>query len=86
MSKKSCNFAPAIMCVCQIHSFIVVVGLLLAAVILLSIRVILVKNGRFRSMHISDSKAMRERGIGCVQSQDRQAQHPKAGKIDVKKL
>ena len=53
---------------------------LLLAVALLSVRILLVKNGRFRSFHIADSKAMRERGIGCVQSQDRQAQH--AARID----
>lgn len=53
---------------------------------LLSVRVIVKKNGRFRSMHISDSKAMRERGIGCVQSQDRKARHENARKIDVKEL
>ena len=67
-------------------SLLIVTGLLLAAFVLLSVRVILKKNGHFRSMHISDSKAMRERGIGCVQSQDRQAQHDKRTKIDVKKL
>ena len=62
------------------------IGLLLAAMLLLSVRVIVKKNGRFRSMHISDSKAMRERGIGCVQSQDRKARHENARKIDVKEL
>ena len=67
-------------------NLLIVTGLLLAAFVLLSVRVILKKNGRFRSMHISDSKAMRERGIGCVQSQDRQAQHDKRTKIDVKNL
>ena len=66
-------------------TILIITGLLLAAVALLAVRVLLVKNGRFRSMHISDSKAMRERGIGCVQSQDRQAQHAKH-KMDVKEL
>ena len=32
------------------------------------------KNGRFPNTHVSGSKAMRKRGIGCVQSQDREAQ------------
>lgn len=65
---------------------IITVLILLAAMTLLSVRVILKKNGRFRSMHISDSRAMRERGIGCVQSQDRQARKASASKIDVKNL
>ena len=67
-------------------SVLIVTGLLIAAFVLLSVRVILKKNGRFRSMHISDSKAMRERGIGCVQSQDRQARREKPTKLDVKNL
>ena len=70
----------------SVQSLLIVIGLLLAAFILLSVRIILRKNGRFRSMHISDSKAMRERGIGCVQSQDRQARQDKRTKIDVKNL
>ncbi len=40
---------------------------------LLSVKILLKKNGRFPNMHVSGSKAMRERGIGCVQSQDREA-------------
>ena len=43
------------------------------AMLLLSIRVLLKRNGRFRSFHIHDSKAMRERGIDCVIEQDRKA-------------
>jgi len=70
----------------SVQSLLIVIGLLLASFILLSVRIILKKNGRFRSMHISDSKAMRERGIGCVQSQDRQARQDKRTKIDVKNL
>ena len=33
---------------------------------------ILIK-GRFPNMHVSGNKEMRKRGIGCVQSQDREA-------------
>lgn len=69
-----------------LSKILVVSGLLLLAVALLSVRVIVKKNGRFRSMHISDSKAMRERGIGCVQSQDREARRPKEMKINVKNI
>ena len=69
-----------------VGKILIVSGLLLLAVVLMSVRVILKKNGRFRSMHISDSRAMRERGIGCVQSQDREARRPKGTKINVKNL
>ena len=40
---------------------------------LLAIKIILKKNGRFPNIHVSGSKDMRKRGIGCVQSQDRAA-------------
>ena len=43
------------------------------AVVLLSVKVLLKKNGRFSSIHIHDSEAMKERGIHCVLDQDREA-------------
>lgn len=58
----------------------------LLAVILLSIKMILRKDGRFSSIHISDSKAMRERGIHCATSQDREIRRKSNKKIDVKQL
>lgn len=70
----------------MLRTILIVIGLMLLAMVLLSVRVLLKKNGRFRSMHISDSKAMRERGIGCVQSQDRNARKTNANKIDVANL
>ncbi len=39
---------------------------------LLSVKLVLRKNGRFPNTHVSGNKAMRERGISCVQSQDRE--------------
>ncbi len=41
----------------------------------LSVRVLFKKNGRFVKTHVSQSKAMRERGITCVQSQDFAMRH-----------
>lgn len=32
--------------------------------------------GKFPSMHVSGNKALREKGVGCVQSQDREARIP----------
>jgi len=40
---------------------------------LLSVKVILKKNGKFSSQHIHDNKALRKKGIGCVLSQDKEA-------------
>ena len=36
------------------------------------VRVLFVKNGTFKSQHIHDSEAMKERGIHCVMDQDRE--------------
>ena len=43
------------------------------AVLMLSVKVILKKNGKFSSQHVHDNKALREQGIDCVVEQDRQA-------------
>jgi hypothetical protein len=42
-------------------------------VALLAVKVIIKKNGRFPNTHVGGNKAMRRRGIKCVQSQDRDA-------------
>ena len=42
-------------------------------VALLAVKVIIKKNGRFPNTHVGGNKAMRKRGIKCVQSQDRDA-------------
>lgn len=48
-------------------------GLLLAfGMVLLLVKVLLRKNGKFSSQHIHDSEAMKERGIHCVMDQDRE--------------
>ena len=41
------------------------------SVIFLCIGIII--KGKFPSMHVSGNKEMRKRGIGCVQSQEREA-------------
>jgi hypothetical protein len=40
---------------------------------LLAVKMIVRKDGKFTSMHIHDSEAMKERGIHCVIDQDREA-------------
>lgn len=53
--------------------FLYCVLIIAICMLLLSVRLLLLKNGRFVNTHVSGSKAMRQRGIGCVQSQDRAA-------------
>ncbi|MCH4147210.1 MAG: hypothetical protein LKG25_03950 [Prevotella sp.] len=43
------------------------------AIALLSVRVIVKKNGKFSSQHIHDNEALRKKGIHCVIDQDREA-------------
>ncbi len=40
---------------------------------LLAITIIIKKNGKFPNLHVGGNKAMRKRGIKCVQSQDKDA-------------
>lgn len=40
---------------------------------LMAVKLIFQKNGKFDSMHIHDSDAMKERGIHCVVDQDKEA-------------
>lgn len=50
---------------------LLVVGI---AVALLSVRILLTKNGRFPNTHVGGNKALRRQGISCHTSQHREAQ------------
>lgn len=41
--------------------------------VLLSIRVLVKKNGSFKSQHIHDNEYLRKKGIHCVLDQDKKA-------------
>lgn len=45
-------------------------------VLFLGIKIFFVKDGKFPHFHISGNPEMEKRGIGCVESQDREAQTP----------
>lgn len=57
------------------------------SIVLLSITVIIKKNGKFPNTHVGGNRHMRKRGIKCVQSQDRDArkENPMAVKETNKK-
>ena len=55
-------------------TFLTVVVLLLVAVALLSVNILIKKNGKFPNIHVGSNPAMRKHKIGCVESQDKQAQ------------
>ena len=57
----------------MIKTLLLTLAIMVVAMLLLCVKLILQKNGKFSSMHIHDSKAMRDRGIHCVLDQDREA-------------
>jgi hypothetical protein len=54
---------------------IIVITVLIIAIslALLCIKLFVKKDGEFKSMHIHDSQAMKDRGIHCVLDQDKEA-------------
>lgn len=57
----------------MLKTILITVLIVAICIALLSIKILFQKNGRFPNTHVSGNKAMREKGIGCVQSQDREA-------------
>lgn len=51
---------------------IVVVGV---CILLLAIRIVLKKNGRFPNLHVGGNKALNQQGIHCAQTQDFEERH-----------
>ncbi|MCD8210790.1 MAG: hypothetical protein LUC37_04515 [Prevotella sp.] len=54
----------------MVENFLIGVLIIAIAILLLSVRIILKKGGRFSSQHISDNKALKNKGIHCVLKQD----------------
>lgn len=61
---------------------LIVMGLIGAAVLLLSVGVILRKDHSFRSQHIHQNKRMKEDGIHCALSEDKLARKEHKLKIE----
>lgn len=66
--------------------FLISLVLLLAAVLLMAVRIMLKKGGKFSSQHISESRAMREQGITCATSTDRRDRKMAEKKMNIKEL
>ncbi len=66
--------------------FFIVFLLIALAVLILSVRIWIQKNGRFPNTHISHNAEMRKRGIVCVQKWDAMEQKRIAPKVDKKSL
>ena len=57
----------------MLKTILITVLIVAICIALLSVKILFKKNGRFPNTHVSGSKALREKGIGCVQAQDREA-------------
>ena len=55
------------------EEIVISVIILLICMVLLSVRVILKKNGRFANTHVGANPVLRKKGIKCVQTQDYEA-------------
>jgi hypothetical protein len=51
--------------------------ILIICMVLLCVKVLLKKNGRFPNTHVDSSPALRKKGIACARTQDWQASHRK---------
>lgn len=57
----------------MINTILLSLAIVALAMILLGIKVFFTKNGEFPNTHIEGNKALREKGIHCIKTQDRQA-------------
>ncbi len=56
----------------MIATLMLSIGLLAAGMLLMLVKLLLKKNGRFSSQHVHDNPALRKMGIHCVIDQDRE--------------
>lgn len=57
----------------MIKVFLLTLALVAICMALLAITIIIKKNGRFPNIHVGTNKHMRQRGIKCVETQDKDA-------------
>lgn len=72
--------------VATMTEFLIILFLVAASFVLLSIRVIIKRNGGFSSQHIAHNSRMQRDGIHCATSQDRESRRSNKHRIDVEKL
>lgn len=70
----------------MIKAIIISAALIGLGVLGMCVRIVFKKNGTFHSQDVGQSKAMRERGVGCTRSQDRQAQRGNPLRLNVDEL
>lgn len=62
----------------------ILITLLIVAIslLLLGVKVFFTKGGKFPNGHVSGNKTLRDKGVSCAQSQDREAQKKTRFSID----
>jgi hypothetical protein len=70
----------------MLQGIIITIITIAICVALLCVRIILKKDGKFSSEHISQNKRMRNDGIHCATSQDREALKNANKKLNVNQL
>lgn len=70
----------------MVKGILIAIGVVAISIILLCIRIILQKNGKFSSEHISQNKRMKQDHIHCATSQDRETRNKAHKKLQVKQL
>ena len=68
------------------RAIIIAIIAVAVALLLLCVRILLKKGGKFSSEHISENKRMRQDGIHCATSQDREARRQANKKLKVDEL
>ena len=66
----------------MIETLLISALIIAIAMIFFLVRVLFTKQGEFKSQHIHDSEAMKERGIHCVMDQDREMHNKKLLKVN----
>ena len=70
----------------MLKGILIAVGAVAISLLLLCVRIIIQKNGKFSSEHISENKRMRQDGIHCANSQDRETRRKANKKLNVSEL
>ena len=66
----------------MIETLLISTLIIAIAMVFFLVRVLFVKQGTFKSQHIHDSEAMKERGIHCVMDQDKEMRRKSKFAVD----
>ncbi len=69
----------------MLNLLLITLGFVAISVALLCVKIIIKPKGKFSSMHIGDSVAMRKQGIHCVQSMDKMERRKNPHRVSERK-